>query len=67
MHLNWFYATSFTRALNNLLTYKTTEVMDFYKGVSKDFETLRKAMQGPLSLMHQKSRKVGKVKHKEGT
>ena len=49
MHLNWFYATSFTRALNNLLTYKTTEVMDFYKGVSKDFETLRKAMQGPLS------------------
>ena len=52
MHLNWFYATSFTRALNNLFTYKTTEVrlcMDFYKGVSKGFETLRKAMQGPLS------------------
>ena len=49
MHLNWFYATSFTRALNNLLTYKTTEVMDFYKGLSKDFETLRKAMQGSLS------------------
>ena len=26
MYSNWFYATSFTRALNNLFTYTTTEV-----------------------------------------